>query len=231
MQFAEDRPVRHHSGLARLFVLGGLLAAGCGGATPERAAHRQQMVVDRAATTLDEIRQSGGAPVADLLARAEAVLIFPDLVSGGFAFDALRGEGVLFARTPAGWRGPAFYSSASMSLAVQLGVGNSGAALLVMSPKVLAMLLQWPSFRARAVQGAALADLATATPDQLAHADIVAWTETGRAAGESAIAGSEITPRNEDDTAYYGTPATAQDVVDGKVHSPGAAALIAALGG
>ena len=221
--------MRHRPGLARLVVIAGLLAAGCGSSSPERAAHRQQMVVDRAATTLDEIRRSGGAQAADLLARAQAVLIFPDLVSGGFAFDALRGEGVLFVRTPSGWRGPAFYSSTSMSLAVQLGVGNSSAALLVMSPKVVTMLLQWPSFRARAVPGTALADLATATPDQLAHADVVAWTKGGRATGESAIAGSEITPRSEDDAVYYGTAATAQDVADGKVHSQGAAALIAAL--
>jgi lipid-binding SYLF domain-containing protein len=231
MQSVEEPPVRHRPGLARLFVLAGLLAAGCGAPAPERAARRQQMVVDRAATTLEEIRHSGGAQAADLVAQVQAVLLFPDLVSGGFAFDALRGEGVLFVRTPSGWRGPAFYSSTSMSLAVQLGVGNSGAALLVMSPKVLAMLLQWPSFRPRSVQGAALADLATATPDQLAHADIVSWTQSGRASGESAIAGSEITPRDEDDAAYYGTPATAQDVVDGKVRSQGAAALIAALGG
>jgi lipid-binding SYLF domain-containing protein len=211
-------------------MLASLLAAGCGAPTPERAARRQQMVVDRAATTLEEIRH-GGAQAADLLGRAQAVLLFPDLVSGGFAFDAMRGEGVLFVRTPSGWRGPAFYSSTSMSLAVQLGVGNSGAALLVMSPKVLTMLLQWPSFRARAVPGAVLADLATGTPDQLAHADIVAWTQSGRATGESAIAGSEITPRSGDNAAYYGTPATVQDVVDGKVRSQGAAALIAALGG
>ncbi|HEX4533640.1 MAG TPA: lipid-binding SYLF domain-containing protein, partial [Rhizomicrobium sp.] len=68
---------------------------------------------------------------------ARAILIVPSLVKGGFIFGGEGGNGVLMARTRHGWSDPAFYTLASASFGLQIGLEQSQLVMFIMSDRAL----------------------------------------------------------------------------------------------
>jgi lipid-binding SYLF domain-containing protein len=73
---------------------------------------------------------------ASLGSRATAILVFPNVINGGFVFGAQYGDGVLYE----GGRVTAFYNTAAASFGFQAGLQKFGYALFFMSPEDLAYL-------------------------------------------------------------------------------------------
>src|SRR5579862_3580699 len=98
---------------AGFFLVALMVLMGAPFAGPSRAfASDQQELVDRAKLTVDRLRHDSnlGKPVGDMLARAKAVLIVPNLWRAGFIFGGAGGSGVLVAKGADGsWSAPAFY--------------------------------------------------------------------------------------------------------------------------
>lgn len=221
---------------ARWRVLGplaGLLAlAGCAGegaGAGQRQVSDEQVLVERAAHTVSVMRSTAGSKLVDLLPKAKAVVVFPDMIKGGIGLGASHGDGVLVARTANGWSDPAFYTSTSISLGIQIGMEESAVVMLVMTDKALQTLLQPSSFTLKAQGGLALADLNTASQAELSGADVIVWSKSEGAFGGLALAGSDISQNTDDDRAYYGQKVMAADIIAGKVSNPGAAVLKKAL--
>jgi lipid-binding SYLF domain-containing protein len=102
------------------------LASLAGGAHPVRAgAVAIDQSVDAALASL-----YAGNPAARALGnRAWAVLVFPDVVKGGFIFGGLYGEGALRSNG----KTIGYYSTAALSYGLQAGVQKYGYALFLMS--------------------------------------------------------------------------------------------------
>ncbi|HET9017954.1 MAG TPA: lipid-binding SYLF domain-containing protein [Acetobacteraceae bacterium] len=214
-------------------ALGCLWLAGCTQNTAtggQQSTSSQQSTVDQATHTVATMKAGGGAKVAGLLQKAKAVMIFPDLVKGGVGLGASRGQGVLLGHTATGWSDPAFYESTAVSVGLQIGLEESAVVMFVLSQKALDTLLQTSSFTMKAGGGLSLADLNTATQDQLNGADVVIWSKSSGAFGGLTVSGSDIAQHTGEDQAYYGQPVTARDIIAGKVTNPAAAALVSALG-
>lgn len=222
----------YQSRRAAITLIGGTILAGCSGmeSKRERVADAQS-TVDQATHTVGVMRTSAGTRIAGLMQRAKAVLIFPDMVKGGIGIGGSRGQGVLLARHATGWSDPAFYESTAVSVGLQLGVEESAIVMFIMSQKALDGLLQTSSFSLKAQAGVALADVNTATQEQLAGADVVVWSKSSGAFGGLALSGSDIAQRPGLDRAYYGAPVLAADIIAGKATNPAAAPLLAALKG
>ena len=219
---------------AAITLIGGTALAGCSGMGMESKQERvadAQSTVDQATHTVGVMRASTGTRTAALLQRAKAVLIFPDMVKGGIGIGASRGQGVLLARGTAGWSEPAFYESTSVSVGLQLGVEESAIVMFILSQRAFDGLLQTSSFSLKAQAGVALADLNTATQEQLAGADVVVWSKSSGAFGGLAVSGSDIAQRPGLDRSYYGAPVMASDIIAGKATNPAAAPLLTALKG
>src|SRR5882724_4891836 len=76
-----------------------------------------QKLVDQARLTAEEMHHDRGFNSADVLRRAKAVLIVPELSKGGFVVGGQGGDGVLMAKQPdGGWGAPAFYSLGGATL-------------------------------------------------------------------------------------------------------------------
>src|SRR5204863_6637295 len=71
------------------------------------------------------------------LRRAKAVLIVPRLVKGGFIFGAEGGDGVLLKRNGRSWSSPAFYSLASASFGLQIGLEQAELVFIVLTDRAL----------------------------------------------------------------------------------------------
>jgi lipid-binding SYLF domain-containing protein len=206
-------------------------------AVPQLAkASDEQQVVNDAVDAVQHLATSSGvaANARDLLHRARGVMIVPTLVKAGFIFGGQGGTGVLLSRDPKTgiWSYPAFYAMGAGSFGLQIGVEVSRIMLIIMNDKALNAVMR-SEFKIGGEAGIAVATLgggAEASTTAAGGADIYALAESQGLFGGIAIQGGVIKPRTEQDQAYYGPRATAQDIVLRRsVKNPGAEPLRAEL--
>ncbi len=78
------------------------------------------------------------AAMRQALKNARGVLIFPQLIKGGFFVGGSGGTGVLLARDAGGeWKGPAFYTIGSASIGVQFGGEAAETVIVINSQRAL----------------------------------------------------------------------------------------------
>lgn len=178
----------------------------------------QTMMVGKAQSTVERLRRDPHMEgnIASLLARARAVLIVPDLVKGGFILGAEYGTGVLLSRDQSGqWSGPAFYSVASGSVGLQIGLQDAEAMFIIMSDGGLRAIME-NRFKAGADAGVALLHVgagAEASTTLNAGADIYAFSKAVGAYGGATLEGSGILPRHSWNAAYYGGNPSPEDIL------------------
>lgn len=178
----------------------------------------QTQVVAKAATTVERLRRDGNMQkdIDRLLARARAVLIVPDLVKGGFLLGAEYGTGVLLAKDSDGrWSGPAFYSIASGSVGLQIGLQDAEAMFIIMSEGGLKAVMD-NRFKAGADAGVAVAHMGAGAEASITGnfgADIYAFSRAIGAYGGASLEGSGILPRHSWNAAYYGGAPAPEDIV------------------
>ncbi len=127
----------------KMIALAALAALGLAFMTPAPAyASDQQNLVDEARITLDHLQTDKSFGNAkDLLRKARAVLIVPNLVKAGFFLGGEGGDGVMLARSGRGtWTDPAFYSMASASFGLQIGIQAAEVIMIVNTYKALTAL-------------------------------------------------------------------------------------------
>lgn len=179
----------------------------------------QTLMVGKARSTVERLRSDPNmeANIASLLPRAHGVLIVPDLVKGGFFIGAEYGTGVLLTRDPdtRQWSGPAFYSVASGSVGLQIGLQDAEAMFIIMTPGGLRAVME-NRFKAGADAGVALLHLgagAEASTTLNAGADIYAFSKAVGAYGGATLEGSGILPRHSWNAAYYGGNPAPEDIL------------------
>jgi SH3 domain-containing YSC84-like protein 1 len=199
-----------------------------------RAQSDQQVVVDRARHTIEDLRHDKAFGNArQLLHKARAVLIVPRLYKGGFIVGGEGGNGVLLARGSGNtWSDPAFFGIGAASFGLQAGLEQSEVVLIVMTQKGLDALLR-DQFKIGAQAGIAVATLGSGVEGAFSGAsgpDIVAWSSSSGVYAGISLDGSIIRAQPDDNRAYYGRPESAHDILFGPAGAaPHAAALRRAL--
>lgn len=198
-------------------------------------------LIASAAQAADEtaLLEHANATVADLkhdpvfanaratLRNARAVLIVPSLVKGGFIFGAEGGQGVLLARTRHGWSAPAFYTLASGSFGLQIGLEQAELIMFIMSDRALRGIEQG---KVKLGAGAGLtvvtlgAAAEAATPANLSG-DIVVWAVAKGVYGGLTLNGSVVTPQNDTNAAFYGRSMSVRDILASRARNPQALTL------
>jgi lipid-binding SYLF domain-containing protein len=202
-------------------------------AAPALAQQDQQDIVEKSRIALNALRNDADHPNLNaVLGRAKAVLIIPSLLKAGFLVGGEGGSGVLLVRQADGnWSPPAFYTMASGSVGLQVGVQDSEVLFTVMTDKGLKQVMQ-NQFKMGADASVALGPIGggvEAATTLSMGADIYAFSRSKGAFAGGSFEGSYIKARDEWNKLYYGQAVTVDDVVAGKVSNPGADALRQAL--
>jgi lipid-binding SYLF domain-containing protein len=220
-----------------LFPLGAALglAATAGVTTaPARADSGAQAVVDHALVTLEDLRHDKEFGTAlQLIPRARAILIAPQIFKAGFFIGGEGGRAVLMARGRNGlWSNPAFYTVASGSFGLQIGAQESELIMFIMSERALIALMS-NRFEIGANAGIAVATLGSTVAGATttnAGADIIVWASSSGAYAGISLAGTLVQPQTDMDASYYGRPLTSgQIVLERLAHNPAAAPLVRSL--
>ncbi|MEQ8967597.1 MAG: lipid-binding SYLF domain-containing protein [Azospirillaceae bacterium] len=208
----------------------GVLAA-AGGAFAQVS--EQQALIDRAQITYRSMSVDRDMTHLGLYARsAEAILIVPELIRGGFFIGGAGGTGVLLARrSDLSWGYPAFYNLAGGSLGIQIGGQVSEVVLAIMTRSGL------EAVQSRRVTLGADASVAAVTMGVGRSAatgldldsDMYAFSRNQGLFLGGALEGTVMTPREEWNRTYYRQGATANAILAGQFSNPGADALRQAL--
>lgn len=178
----------------------------------------QTMMVGKAVTVVERLRSDPNFrdQMTNLLPKARAVLVVPDLVKGGFILGAQYGTGVLLARDGTGrWSGPAFYSIAAGSIGLQLGLQDAETVYIIMNEGGLKAVVD-NQFKAGAEAGVAVVVVgagASANTTTNVGADIYAFSRAVGLYGGATLDGAGILPRHSWNAAYYGGNPAPEDIL------------------
>ena len=213
--------------LMRLATLATLLAAlAFPPAARAQAITDQTMMVAKAVNSVERLRSDPHMQdeITAKLAHARAVLVVPDLVKGGFLFGAEYGTGILLTRARNGrWSGPAFYSIASASFGLQIGLQDAETLFIIMNDGALSAIMN-DRMKLGADAGIAVVVFgagASAATTTNVDADIFAFNNAVGLYGGVSLEGSGILPRHSWNAAYYGgNPAPEDIAINFRLDSP-----------
>ncbi|MGA3399219.1 MAG: lipid-binding SYLF domain-containing protein [Acetobacteraceae bacterium] len=183
-----------------------------------RAQGAAQTLVDRATLAVQEMMtQTVSQDPRNALQRARAVMICPRVFKAGFIVGGSGGDCVLLARAGNGtWSYPAFYGLGSGSVGFQIGIQDSAITMMIMTGRGLNAVMD-SQFKlggdisvAVATIGGSVGGATTAA----AGPDIVVYAESRGLFGGVSVEGSIMSLRSDWDTAYYGQPYSARQIVE-----------------
>ena len=189
--------------------------------TPANAADRNkaQGLVDKARVTFsDFMRDPNYTWLRENIDHAKGVLIFPQVIKGGFIWGGSGGTGVLLVRDEktGNWSEPAFYTIGSVTFGLQIGGEASEVVILAMTQKAVDSLLS-SSFKLGGDVSIALGPIgggAKANADiPNVTADFISFAKSkGLYAGLN-LEGAVVAVRDSLNQAYYGKDVRPADII------------------
>ena len=200
-----------------IFTAGILFAAYTDTIAADR--NRVQGLVDKARVTFKEFM---GDPnytwLHENVDRAKGVLIFPQVIKGGFIWGGSGGTGVLLVRDEktGNWSEPAFYTIGSVTFGLQIGGQAAEVVMLAMTPRAIDSLLS-SSFKLGGEASIALGPLgagAKASADiPNVTADFLTFAKAKGVYAGLNLEGAVVAVRNSLNRVYYGKDVRPVDIV------------------
>ena len=152
----------------------------------------------------------------ELLDKAEAIAVFPDVIKAAFIFGGKGGQGLISRRTAKGWSAPAFFNISGGSFGAQIGASKTDYVLLIMNQEGLKGLLE-DKFELGGEVGIAAGPVgreAAASTNTTLDAGILSYSRSKGAFIGAALKGAVISPDNHLNEAVYNVKAS--EVLTGK---------------
>jgi lipid-binding SYLF domain-containing protein len=141
----------------------------------------------------------------DLLDKAEAVAIFPEVINAAFMVGGRGGTGIISRRTSTGWSAPAFFKVGGGSFGAQVGAEKIDMIMLIMNDEGLQGLLKdkFELGGEASVAGGPVGRTASATTNALMDAAILSYSRSkGLFVGVS-LKGTVINPDDDKNQSVY----------------------------
>ena len=170
----------------------------------------------KATQALDEIMSvSDKAIPSDLLQKAKAVAVFPDVIKGAFIVGGQGGKGLIVQKVGNTWSAPALFKLGGGSVGFQIGGSSTDVVMLFMTDNSVKNLLE-DKFEIGGEASAAAGPVgrtAKASTDAQLQAQILSYSRSkGLFAGIS-LSGVVLSPDNDANMALYSH--TAKEILTG----------------
>jgi lipid-binding SYLF domain-containing protein len=169
-------------------------------------------------TAFEEIMQAPDKAVPrTYLKKAEAVVVFPGTIKGGFVAGVHHGHGILSVRDPKTntWSPPAFMTLTGGSFGAQIGVEEVDIVLIVLNQRGIESLLG-NKFKIGADAGVAAGPLgreAEASTDIQLRAQILSYSRARGLFAGATLKGSAITSDGNANRDFYGRRLSTRQIV------------------
>ncbi len=151
----------------------------------------------------------------DLLNNAECVMVFPNVIKGGFIVGGQGGRGVASCRTRSGWSAPAYFEIKGGSVGLQIGGQSTDFVLLIMNESGMKNLLsdRFELGGEASVAAGPVGRTAAASTDAKFDAEILSYSRSKGLFGGISLKGSVISPDKSDMEGTYGKGIKADTVL------------------
>jgi lipid-binding SYLF domain-containing protein len=175
----------------------------------------------KATKALDEIMSMRDKSIpADLLKKAKAVAVFPNVIKGAFILGGQGGKGLIVHKIGNAWGAPAMFKLGGGSVGLQIGGSSTDVVMLFMTENSVKNLLE-DKFEIGGEASAAAGPIgrtAKASTDAQLQAQILSYSRAkGLFAGLS-LSGVVISPDNDANQALYGHEA--KELLAGTINPP-----------
>lgn len=178
---------------------------------------------DNAVRVLTEIMQAPDKGIPeDLLRKAEAVVVVPDLVKAGFVLGGSRGKGLMAVRAPDGtWTNPSFVTMTGGSIGFQAGVQGIDVVLVFRTRRGADSVVngKFTLGADASVAAGPVGRSASALTDAQLKAEIYAWSRSRGLFAGIALDGSVLAIDHEANQAVYGADMTPRRIFAGAVEN------------
>jgi lipid-binding SYLF domain-containing protein len=152
-----------------------------------------------------------------LLQRAEAIIVIPDLLKGGFVVGGSHGKGVVSVRNGSEWSAPAFVKMTGGSIGWQIGVQSVDLVLLVMNRQGVEDLLS-NKFKIGgnlSLAAGPVGRAAEASTDAKFSSQILAYSRAKGLFAGATLEGAGMPADDDDNADLYGGEPSLRDIVLG----------------
>ncbi len=190
--------------------------------------------LNEAAAVLSEIMEAPDKGIPqDLLAKAQCIVIVPELKTAAFVVGGKYGKGFLSCRstTGTGWSAPGAVRIEGGSVGFQIGGSTTDVIMLVMNERGADKLLssKFTLGGEASVAAGPVGRRATAQTDAQMHADILSWSRAQGLFAGIALEGATLRQDLDDNAAMYGQKLPNRDIVTKDVQPPAAAQKLLGL--
>jgi lipid-binding SYLF domain-containing protein len=156
----------------------------------------------------------------DLLQKAHAIAVIPDVVKAGLVVGGRHGDGLISVKTRDGtWSNPSFIGLTGGSIGFQAGVSSTDVILVFRTQRGVDSIVHG-KFTLGADASAAAGPVgrsATASTDAQLHAEIYSYSRARGLFAGASLDGTAITIDNEANQAVYGEGVTPRRIFEGGV--------------
>ena len=203
---------------AIIFLIAATLLSACSTMTPRET---MQADVDQAAAIIERfeaIPERGIPPAVMRAARGLAILT---VTKAGFIGSVRGGTGVVVARTQNGWSGPSAIGTGGLGIGFQAGAEVSEFVIVLNTPAAVDAFARGGNVTLGGNLTIAAGPVGRSAEGGVAlQAAMYSYSRSqGLFAGIS-LEGTGIGTRDQINTAYYGKPVEARDILAGKVRPP-----------
>jgi lipid-binding SYLF domain-containing protein len=185
----------------------------------------QIKVINDAIVVLNELTATpDNAIPTSILQRAEAIIVIPSLLKGGFIVGAKHGKGIMSTRdaSTGAWSAPAFVNMTGGSIGWQIGAEAVDLVLLVMNKKGVTELLEdkFTLGGTASVSAGPVGRSAAAGTNAQMQSQILGYSRARGLFAGVALEGGKLHADDSDIKSFYGRGYTVSEVVGGKVSGP-----------
>jgi SH3 domain-containing YSC84-like protein 1 len=157
---------------------------------------------------------------ADTVAKADCIVVIPNLKKGGFVVGVSGGRGPMSCRSgddfSGKWSPPALYTASGVSAGLQIGGSSSDFVLLLMNKKSVDAFMQQKTKLGRDASVAAGPGATAAS----AGGDVLTYARTSGVFAGLSLGGSTLEPDNKANERLYDKPVSARDILLGNAVKP-----------
>lgn len=190
-------------------------------ALPARAGEEEGQRAANAVRVLKEVMEAPDKAIPkDLLERAHAIAVIPDVIKAGLVVGGRHGKGLIAVKSANGtWSNPAFVSLTGGSVGFQAGVSSTDVILVFRTQRGVDSIVHG-KFTLGADASAAAGPVgrsAQAATDAQLKAEIYSYSRARGLFAGAALDGTALRIDNDANQAVYGSGVTARRIFDGGV--------------
>jgi SH3 domain-containing YSC84-like protein 1 len=179
--------------------------------------------IDNSAEVLQEIMSTPDKAIPqELLESAKCIAIIPGEKKAAFMFGGRYGKGLAICKTAQGWSAPLFLTIGGGSFGFQIGASSTDIVMLVMNDNGMKSLLS-DRFKLggdASVAAGPVGRHVAADTDLKLTAEILTYSRSKGVFAGVSLDGAVVEADHGGDRSMYGSDASRQEILDGKVRVP-----------